>query len=214
MKTKFKEISELLLITAMVMMLIFIVTSNVNAQSLKAGVTAGASTGSVKISEIPEGLGNVIKGDNIMGINAGVFAKLYISSLYVSPQLLVNYRHGTVNVFQDEISKQEKSFTMEKLEIPVLIGLRIIGPLCIEAGPVYNYILHSTTNFGDDEVQLKKDGMGYRAGINFDFGRINVYGNYQGITNNKPASSDAESSFKSPYELIFGLGFKFGKNEK
>ncbi len=214
MKTKIKELIELLLITALVLILVCIVTENVGAQSLKAGVTAGASTGSVKISDIPQSLGNVIKGDNIMGINAGVFAKLSISSLYINPQLLVNYRHGTVDVFQDEISKQEKSFTMEKLEIPVLVGLRVIGPLCIEAGPVYNYILHSTSDFGNDEVHLKKDGMGYRAGINFDFGRINVYGNYQGITNNKSASSDVESSFKSPYELVFGLGLKFGKSEK
>lgn len=214
MKTKIKEISEMLLITALVMILVFIVTLNVNGQTLKAGITAGVSTGSVKISEIPESLGNVIKGDNILGINAGVFAKLTISSLYVNPQLLVNYRHGRLNVYQDEVSKQEENFTMEKLEIPVLFGLKIIGPLCIEAGPVYNYILNSTSDFGDKEVQLRKNGLGYRAGVNFDFGRINLYANYQGITNNKSASSDIESSYKSPYELIFGLGLEFGKSEK
>ena len=197
-------------ISYLIAFFILIATFTVSAQSLTGGITAGVSTGSVKITDIPDGFINVIKGNNITGFNAGVFAKLSISPFYIKPQLLLNYRHGSLDVYKSDASIGSNDFSMEKLEIPLIFGFKILGPLNLEAGPLYNYILNSTNDFNGTDVQLSKSGLGYRAGASLDFGKLNLYVHYQGITNNSGSSTDV-STYQSPYELIFGLGLNLGK---
>jgi len=207
MKAKIKKLAEFVLIASLVM--IALIIAKADAQSITGGITAGVSTGSVKISEIPGSFSNVIKGNNILGVNAGVFAKVDLLPVYIKPQLLINYRHGMVAIYQNETISEQENFTMEKLEIPLLIGLKIIGPVSIEAGPVYNYVLHSTDNFGGTDVTLKKSGLGFRAGAGVDLGRLNLFVNYQGIANKSSGSADV-STYQSPGELIFGIGLGLG----
>ncbi len=211
MKDKIKSVVEFFLIASLVMIAFMISTAK--GQALTGGITAGVSTGSIKITEIPGSFTNVIEGNNIWGFNAGAFAKLSLSPFYVKPQLLLSYRHGMVDVDQVETAgTEQESFTMDKLEIPLLFGLHIIGPLSIEAGPVYNYVLHATDNFGGTDVTVKKSGLGFRGGAAADLGRLNLFVHYQGITNS--SGSDDIATYKSPNELIFGIGIGLGQNSK
>lgn len=184
--------------------------TGLHAQMLSGGITAGVSTGSAKIYDIPGGLVNVIKGNNIMGFNAGVFAKLDLSPFFIKPQLLLNYRYGSLDIYIADAIVSSKDFSMEKIEIPLLFGFKVLGPLNIEAGPVYNYILHSTNDFNGNNVKITKSGLGYRAGVSADLGKLNLFIHYQGITNKTSGSTDV-STIQSPYELVFGLGFDLGK---
>jgi hypothetical protein len=181
-----------------------------SGQKIEGGIMGGVSTGSVKISEIPNSFTNVIKGDNIVGIEGGVFMKLNAGPFYGKPQLLLNYRSGTVDV-QSETGEtmQSTSFKMSRLEIPVIFGLELLGPIAIEIGPVYNRVLNVTESFNSERITIKKGGIGYRIGAALGLGRANLSVHYQGLSLN--SSSSDQSTYEAPSELIFGIGIRLGE---
>lgn len=180
------------------------------AQKITGGVAAGISTGSVKISEIPNSFTNVIKGDNVMGYEGGFYMKLNAGPFYAKPELLLNYRSGTVAV-QSETNEADQSvtFKLTRLEIPVMFGLELLGPVAIEAGPVYNKVLNVTENFNNEKIQIKQGGVGYRLGGVVTLGRVGLGVHYQGLKINSAESS--ESNFEMPGELIFGASIRLGE---
>jgi hypothetical protein len=189
--------------------------SSIDAQSISGGITGGVSTGSVKISDMGNGFNGVIQGDNIFGIEGGFFAKINLLPVYVKPEVLVLYKKGTVDVVSSSPESEgtivkQSDFKMNKLEVPVLFGIRVLGPLNVEAGPVYNYILEATNKFNGYDVDVSKDGLGYRLGINIELCKIFSLGvSYQGITN----KAFSKATFESPDEIIFGAALVLGSGK-
>src|ERR1051325_11246293 len=122
--------------------LIFIALVSANAQSLKGGIVLGVTSGDVKIDR---SFTNVMSGKNIMGAEAGFFLKAKLGPVFVKPELLYEFRTGTVQTPSDqtysfENPEQSVTFNMHNLEVPVLFGLHLLGPLYAEGGPMYNYV--------------------------------------------------------------------------
>ncbi len=211
MKATVKFISEFIIMVLIV--LAMLITVQAKAQGLSGGIAGSISTGAVKISEIPDGFADVIKGDNLFGMEAGAFAQLDLDPFYMKPMLMFGFRRGVVEVQPAESSvaaTEEMDFEMSRIAIPFLFGLRIIGPLSVNAGPEYNYILHTTDHFNQTDVKLSRGALGYRAGVNAELGRVNLFMHYKGITHSR--SETSESKFSAPHELIFGLGVRLGGN--
>lgn len=191
-------------------LLLMVFAVQTSAQKISGGIQAGITTGSVKITGIPNSFVNTIKGDNIMGYEAGLFLKLGIGPFYVKPELLMNHRSGEVNIESEtNASTQTVDFKINRLEVPFMFGLELIGPLAIEAGPVYNKVLNVTENFNNESVSIKQGGVGYRVGALAELGRVVLGVHYQGLKINSAESS--ESNFSLPSELIFSLGLRLGK---
>jgi hypothetical protein len=191
-----------------VALLVFAVQTS--AQKISGGITGGVSTGSVKITGIPNSLTNTIKGNNIMGYEAGLYMKVNAGPFYAKPELLMNHRSGEVDVESEtNASTQSADFKISRLVVPVMFGLELIGPLAIEAGPVYNKVLSVTESFNNEDVSIKQGGVGYRVGAMAEFGRIGLGVHYQGLKINSDESS--ESNFELPNELIFSLALRLGK---
>ena len=88
----------------------------------------------------------------------------------------------------------------------MLLGLKIIGPLNIEAGPVYNRILTSTDHYHGNNVDINPNGLGYRAGINVQLGIVGFNVSYQSVWNNVSVFTTL-SSLQTYDEIIFGASF-------
>jgi hypothetical protein len=189
-------------------------TPSVARSQLTGGLAAGVKTGAVKISEIPSGFASTIRGNNIFGFEAGVFARLDLQPFYIKPQALLDYRNGTVYVYQQDAVLSSDDFTMTRLQVPVLFGLNLIGPLCLEAGPVYHYLIHTSDRFGNPggDIALRRGGLGYRAGLNAQWDRLNLFVSYQGVTLDG-SQAKGTAKFQSPDELLFGLGILLGKTD-
>jgi hypothetical protein len=191
-------------------LLLMVFAMQAGAQSISGGVQAAITTGSVKITGIPNSLVNSIKGNNIMGYEAGFYLKLGIGPFYAKPELLINHRSGEVNMESEtNASSQTVNFKINRLVIPVMFGMELIGPLAIEAGPVYNKVLNVTENFSNENVSIKQGGVGYRVGALAEFGRVALGAHYQGLRINSGKSS--QSNFSLPSELIFSLGLRLCK---
>jgi hypothetical protein len=177
------------------------------AQGLSKGIEVAVTTSTIKISDIDDNVINSIKGDNILGYEAGLFLKFSVAVLYVKPKVLFHYEEGDLN-YTINTTEYSTKFSGGKLLVPVLIGYKFLPPvLNIEAGPVFNYLVFATKNFEGNKVDVEKAGLGYRVGLSADLSILNVGISYQGVKNNSSASDVA--SYQAPNTLVFGLGIKF-----
>jgi hypothetical protein len=203
MKTNLK-ISALAFMAATVF---FIFPKPEKAQSSTTGITVGATTTSVNITNTGNSFTNTIKGNNITGFEAGLFERFNLGPVFIKPELLVGYKGGTATYYNSDGSVNTSKFDYGNIEVPFLFGLRILGPIRIEAGPVYNWIYMTQYN-EDNSIKVDPSGLGYRVGANIEIGPINLGMAYQGLTNNQDGSTTV--IFKSPNELIFSAAFCFG----
>ena len=115
---------------------------NNNAFGLRAGLGYG-STG-----DLSTDLENIEDPDGNVGYQFGFFAKFDLGPIYLRPELLYS------RLFSDY---SEGRFDLEQINAPVLIGVNVVGPLNLFAGPSLNYTLD--TEFEEN----------VRAGNRFDF---------------------------------------------
>lgn len=171
------------------------------AQSSTTGIVVGVSTASVGFSGIGNSFVSTIKGNDITGIEGGLFERVNFGPFFIKPMLLVAYQSGMTTYYNNEGSNiGSYKFDYGDIEVPLLLGLKIFGPLRVEAGPVFNWV-YNAQYYGNNYVSINPAGMGYRIGANAELGIINFGFAYQGLTYN---SSDVYSAtLKSPEELIF-----------
>lgn len=189
--------------------ILIVCSSEQKAQSINFGITAGVSTGSVNVSEIGSAFTNTVKGDNILGYEAGIFARMNFNPLYVKGNFLLASRSGESIYSDNGGSSKKSSFSVKKIQVPILFGLKLIGPLRVEAGPVINWII-SESHSSDNTFSLRKTGYGYRVGANVEFGILNLGLAYQGLKNKSNGPSTA--TYSTPDELIFSVGILLGGN--
>lgn len=187
------------------LVLLFAHTSKAQVE-FSGGLLGGVTFGNVDIDDGGAGLNGSIKGDNIYGFEGGLYAKLKVGPFYGRPELLYDYRRGQVN-YSDNNGSQSEDFSVHKIEVPVLIGLHIIGPLNIEAGPVYNYLMTVTEDYNSNNVSLGRNGIGWRAGAVLEIESLLLSLHYQGATYSTGSNS---ASFSEPYKIVLGIGIRLG----
>jgi hypothetical protein len=103
------------------------------------------------------------RGDSKVGYHVGVFGKLGFSNLYLRPELVYT---------KTKSDYDGSDFDMSKLDLPVLLGYKIIGPLSVFAGPSFQYILN--TDLEDVELgDVKNDfSVGLNIGAGLQIGRL------------------------------------------
>lgn len=191
--------------------LVAIVISGIGVKAqVSGGLAGGVSTGSVEISHLDQAFTGVIEGKNIRGWEAGLYLKAKAGPVFVKPMALYNFRKGDVTYTPSgSETSTTGSFTMHKVAVPLLLGFHLLGPLVVEGGPVFNYLVAVTEDYGTSTVNLGNSALGYRVGVGADFDRLLLSLHYQGTANYKANSNQA--SFREPYQVTFGLGIRLGE---
>ena len=99
---------------------------------------------------------NVEHPDRNIGYHLGIFGKIG-GEIYFRPELVYT---------QTKSDYDDDSFTMQKLDAPLLLGIKVIGPLNVFAGPSFQYILD--TDF--DGITIGDVKNEFTAGLNFGIG--------------------------------------------
>lgn len=188
---------------------LFAIAMATHAQfSLKAGVQAGAVTGPVRIENIDNRFTEMIDGKSISGFEAGLLLKAQLGPVYVKPMVLYGFRTGNVTyTTTTDYNEQSTTFNINKLEVPVMVGLKFLGPVFVEAGPSYNYIFDVTDRYQDYTVQVTNSTIGYRVGAGAELGPVILSLSYGGATFNY---SGDRATFREPHKFILGVGLVFG----
>lgn len=107
------------------------------------------------------------KGTGESGFNVGIYGKLDLGPIYLRPELVYSEASSEYT-----IDGNSESFKMSSIDIPVLVGIRIIGPLNIVAGPAFKFI--TTNEFkGYEYDQIENDiTVGLNIGVSANIGRF------------------------------------------
>lgn len=103
---------------------------------------------------------NAQNPDRNIGYHIGVFGKIG-NQIYFKPELVYT---STKSDYNDD------SFKMQKLDAPLLVGMKVIGPISVFGGPSLQYILDSEfdgISMDDVENDLTV-GLNFGIGLNFN----------------------------------------------
>jgi hypothetical protein len=114
--------------------------------------------------------------DRNVGYHVGVFGKLG-NKIYLRPELVYT---STTSAYR------EGDLKINKLDVPVLLGIKVLGPVHVFAGPAFQYILNSKfdgVTFDDIENDFTV-GLNIGAGVNL--GKLGIDVRYErGFTQNE-----------------------------
>lgn len=114
--------------------------------------------------------------DRNLGYHIGVFAKVG-TKVYFRPELVYTATKS------DYIAGE---FDLKKLDVPLLIGLKVLGPLHVFAGPSLQYIIDS--DFENATINSIQDdfSVGLNFGIGVSFNKIGIDLRYErGFSDNE-----------------------------
>jgi hypothetical protein len=94
--------------------------------------------------------------DRNVGFHAGIYGKIG-NRIYLRPELV--YTSISSDYDNDD-------FKMKKLDVPVLLGAKVIGPLHVFAGPAFQYVLD--TEF--DGITINNVENDFTVGLNIGAG--------------------------------------------
>lgn len=185
-----------------------------NAQSdfgIKAGLSYN-SNGDLKefTSEVDQIYKDEGKGKS--GFNVGFYGKLDLGPIFVRPEIVY-----TQTTSEYEFNSLIEDYKLSKIDVPVLVGLKLIGPLNVFAGPAFQYILDNDLN-GINISDVKNDfSVGVNVGASVEFGRIGIDVRYErGLSENEANWSNAGETFtldSRPEQLIFSLSYSLSKDK-
>ncbi|WP_373519434.1 outer membrane beta-barrel protein [Pricia sp.] len=145
--------------------------------------------------------------DRNVGYHIGIYGKFGVSRIYVRPELIYTKTKSDYN---------GDKFDVSKLDLPVLVGVKIIGPLHVFAGPAFQYILDTEFDgIGINDIE-NDFTVGANLGAGVNLGRLGIDIRYErGFSNNEasfintnitevgPSRVDAR-----PDQLIVSLSLK------
>src|SRR5690606_15609035 len=147
-----------------------------------------------------------IKGKSKTGYHLGGFANFGLLGIFLQPEIVytrLNTEYGQMD------------YKLDKIDAPVLLGVNILGPLNIKAGPSFQYVLKNDLEGSSLSVNDVEDKitLGYQLGAGVGFGRLDFDIRYEGAFKENTAFSDTASQNFSidsrPSQWIFSLGYSF-----
>ncbi|MFB9058047.1 porin family protein [Mariniflexile ostreae] len=114
--------------------------------------------------------------DKSIGYHVGLFGKIG-NQIYFRPEVVYT---ATKSEYDDD------NFKMQKLDVPLLLGVKVLGPVSVFAGPSLQYVLD--TKFGDVTVDDIKDdfSVGLNFGVGLNFNKVGVDLRYErGFSHNE-----------------------------
>ena len=112
-----------------------------------------------------------LEGTPAIGYHGGAFVQVNFGRFFIRPE--VEY----VSLELDfEFPKKTSTYSVQKFNVPLMVGFNIWGPMDIYAGPAYSNILESSLmgNESDDPIVAQNTPINAQAGAKFEFGRFGI----------------------------------------
>lgn len=175
---------------------------------IKGGLNYGATGEYENYSQVIGDASSTIEnGQDKTGYHVGLFSKFEIIGIFIQPELVYT---------KLKTEYQNFDYNISKIDAPVLLGLNILGPLNVKAGPSFQYILkneieNSHLSISEVEEQIT---MGYQLGAGLNFGRLGLDLRYEGALQDNIAFGEmaTDNNFKidsRPSQWILSLAYRF-----
>lgn len=135
------------------------------------GQITGESSGVGYWDETAEAQGKI-------GYHGGAFFQLNLGRFFARPELVY-----TAIETEYEFPEENSIHSVQKFDIPFLIGYNIYGPIDVYAGPLYSNILDSNIMADDNgdpiNVVVQNSPINFQAGAKLEFRRFGIDFRYE-----------------------------------
>lgn len=163
------------------------------------------------IASVGDAASDIIEGSSgKIGYHFGVFGKIELAKIYIRPEAIYTRTTSTYDV--NGISTD---FDITKIDVPVLLGINLVGPLHIFAGPAFQYqVENDLEGFSINEAE-NDFSVGLHAGLGVNLGRLGLDVRYErGFSENEAnfigtnvTNVDGRVDSR-PSQVIFSLSLK------
>ncbi len=189
---------------------LILISGNAMAQvsyGIKGGLNYGATGEYENYSQVMGDASTVINGKDKTGFHLGGFAKLEFLGIFLQPELVYTRLNTEYTTFDNRV---------DKVDAPILLGLNVLGPLNIKAGPSFQYIMKNKLENTDLKISDVEDEitMGYQVGLGLKLGSLGFDARYEGALKENNAFGEAatDRNFKidsRPSQWILSVSYSF-----
>ena len=100
---------------------------------------------------------------NSTGFHLGVFTEIDLITFYIRPELNLIFsksKNGTAfsslddtSVLSQSINIAEHSYKSTDIQVPIIFGYKVLGPISLFGGPTFKYNISSSSNFVLEEIK-------------------------------------------------------------
>lgn len=156
------------------LLFIFAATFAASSQTFSYGLKGGINYsmgGEITGKESPPNgdWAETIEGEGEIGYHGGLFVQVNFGKIFIRPEVVYTSIESTF-----QFPNRPSIYSVEKLDIPLLVGYNIWGPVDVFAGPVYSNILESSLE-GDQEtasIVVQETPINAQIGAKVEFGRF------------------------------------------
>tara|TARA_B100000035_G_scaffold129736_1_gene110254 strand:+ start:413 stop:1060 length:648 start_codon:yes stop_codon:yes gene_type:complete len=95
---------------------------------------------------------------NSTGFQFGFFTEIDLITFYIRPELNLIFsksKNAAAYTSDQGINIAEHSYKSSELQLPVIFGYKIFGPISVFGGPSFKYNLSNKSNFNLDDIKDK-----------------------------------------------------------
>ncbi len=158
----------------------FLFTTSSAYSKIKVGVKGGLSATNISVKQNSSDRYQISYSSG-MGFHFGLTSELEVFKLYLQPEVIFSTSTHDVTVNDmlenglSEVGKQR----FNKLDIPVIAGLKFDNHFKLGLGPVFSKTLSSKSDVFDDESSHDAT-VGYQFAAGWDWDRFSIEGRYEG----------------------------------
>lgn len=163
------------------------------------------------IASVGNAAADVVEGSSgKIGYHVGIFGKIELAKIYIRPEAIYTSTSSSY-----EVDGTSTDLKITKIDVPVLLGINLIGPLHVFAGPAFQYqVENDLEGFSINEAE-NDFTVGLHAGVGVNLGRLGLDVRYErGFSNNEAEFigtnvTNVDGRVDSrPSQIIFGLSLK------
>jgi len=173
----------------------------VQAQDFSIGPKVGVSQGNIRV----DGDDFSATGGRI-GYHIGGFVRMGGNTFFIQPEVLYTNTGGE---FESTATGSRVTYeaSFNRLDVPVMLGLRFANFFRVQAGPVASFLLSSTVD-NDPGVDTNSTTLGYQAGIGLDIANVILDLKYEGPLGNAADQIGGIPTDFRQNQIILSLGFR------
>lgn len=140
------------------------------------------------------------------GYHVGVFGRIGGGGFFVQPELLFTQTSGKFLNEDDQIKAE-----FNRLDIPVMVGMRFFKVLRLQAGPIASLNINSKLKDAGSTVsdaEFKDATLGYQAGVGVDLGNLSIDGRYEGGLSKWTENIGNFNTDNRINQWVLSIGFK------
>jgi len=103
---------------------------------------------------------------NSTGFQLGLFTEIDLITFYIRPEINLIFsksKNGTAftsignsnSILNESINIAEHTYKSTDIQVPIIFGYKILGPVSLFAGPTFKYNLSNSSNFDLEDIKDK-----------------------------------------------------------